>query len=88
MALLKTKEKQVEVAENTSLFNAADELGIPFGCRSGMCRTCESEIISGEENLTPRNDLEDAHELPKGHRLLCQCSITKGIVEVRPVNIF
>ncbi|HIH13599.1 TPA: 2Fe-2S iron-sulfur cluster binding domain-containing protein, partial [Candidatus Woesearchaeota archaeon] len=53
MAILKTAEKQVELADGSPILDAAKELGVPFGCHSGICGTCHIEVEEGMENLAP-----------------------------------
>jgi ferredoxin len=83
MATLEVNGQQKEVEDNMPLQPAADELGIMFGCRSGMCRTCECEVVEGMENLSPKNERENAHDLPENHRLMCQAEIKSGKVVVK-----
>ncbi|CAM5463594.1 CDP-6-deoxy-delta-3,4-glucoseen reductase [Eoetvoesiella caeni] len=66
---------QVTVASEQSILAAAIEngLGLPYSCKTGICRTCRGKIKSGEV------DLGDAHpdylsetERAQGYALLCQ----------------
>lgn len=54
-------------------------LGIPFGCESGICSTCLIRIKSGAENLSERTDQEEftleARGAAENERLACQCHI-------------
>ena len=47
MAILKTDNKEVEVPDGSSTMNAAEELGVSFGCRQGVCGTCKTEVVDG-----------------------------------------
>jgi ferredoxin len=82
MPTLEVNGQQKEV-EAGPLQLAADELGIIFGCRSGMCRTCECEVVEGMGNLSERNEREKTHNLPENNRLMCQAEITSGKVVVK-----
>jgi len=84
MAIIKVGEKQAEVNDGTALIDKCEEMDVSFGCREGICSTCEIKIISGMENLIPLTDNEKDFELEDGHRLTCQCVIEKGKVELTP----
>ncbi|MBS3127689.1 (2Fe-2S)-binding protein [Candidatus Woesearchaeota archaeon] len=84
MAILKTEHKQIEVKENESLIEACMDLGVPFGCQSGLCGTCRTEVLEGMENLNPRNDKELDMGIEGNERLMCQSRIVKnGIVKIK-----
>lgn len=84
MASLIVNGEEKEVAELSSLIEVAEDMDVPFGCQSGMCRTCEVEVLEGEKNLTEKTDAETI--LPEKHRLLCQCQIKEGTVKTRKLN--
>ena len=77
--------QQREIPDGSPIREAGEELGIPFGCRSGLCRTCEIEVIEGMSNLAEKNELEKDHDLPPNHRLACQARLMKGAVVIRSV---
>lgn len=83
MAKLKTDTKELEVPDGSPIMNAAEELGVPFGCRQGVCGTCKTEVIEGMDNLEPKNDRENEMGLDEHHRLMCQCKIKSGEVKIR-----
>ena len=56
--------------------------GIPFSCNSGVCGTCQIEVLEGAENLGELNDEEIELGMDRNHRLSCQCCILKGAVKV------
>ena len=83
MAILKTEDGSVEVPDGARIKHFAEELGVPFGCRSGICGTCKIDVISGAENLGELNDLEqEMGDRDTNHRLACQCTILKGEVKI------
>lgn len=82
MAILKTETKEVNVEDNSPIQMAADELGVPFGCRDGRCGTCQVEVVEGIENLSSPNEKEEAMGMTGPWRLCCQASIKKGIVKI------
>ncbi|MDP3640538.1 MAG: 2Fe-2S iron-sulfur cluster binding domain-containing protein [Nanoarchaeota archaeon] len=82
MAFVMRENQKVEVPDGSPIREACEELGIPFGCRSGLCRTCEIAVLEGMSNLAEKNDLEKDHDLPPHHRLACQAQLLKGTVKV------
>lgn len=83
MAILKTDSKEIEVPDGSPTMNAAEELGVPFGCRQGVCGTCKVEVVEGMENLEPKNDRELELNLDGNYRSMCQCKIKSGTVKIR-----
>ena len=83
MAKIRTAEQEIEIPDGSEIREACRELGVPFGCESGLCATCEIEVIEGEENLAPLNEAEEMMRLQHGHRLACQCKIMQGTVKIR-----
>ena len=45
MAKLIRGDEEVLVEEGSSLIDAAEKLGVNFGCRSGRCLTCMTEQL-------------------------------------------
>ena len=82
MAKLQFEDEIVEVEDGSFLKDAAEALGVPFGCSSGVCGTCLCDVISGEENLSSHSDAELEMDLKKTERLLCQCKIKSGLVKI------
>jgi ferredoxin len=84
MAVIKTSQEQVEVPDGSRVKPAAEKLGIPFGCRQGICGTCKIEVLEGSENLDELNEQEEAMgDRDRTHRLACQCSILKGTIKIK-----
>lgn len=83
MAKIKTAEQELELPDGSEIRETCRELGVPFGCESGLCGTCEIEIVEGEENLAPLNEAERAMRLEEPNRLACQCRILQGEVKIR-----
>ncbi len=83
MALLKsTSGEQVEIENNTPVIDGAESLGVPFGCRAGVCGTCKVTVTEGIENLSPKTDNEEALGLESNERCMCQASIKEGEVVI------
>jgi len=83
VAILKTAEKQVELADGSPILDAAKELGVPFGCHSGICGTCHIEVEEGMENLAPKT-LEEMDLGCQGQDWqACQVVIDEGTVTIR-----
>lgn len=63
---------------------------IASGCSDSTCSTCRIEVLSGEDMLTPRSDIEDAtlkaNQRDPNLRLACVAAVTSrgsGRLEVR-----
>jgi ferredoxin len=61
---------------------AAAELGVLFGCHSGVCGKCATTVLSGLNNLSAPSEEEKAMDLDPSRRLMCQCVIKKGTVKL------
>lgn len=83
MAKLKTESQEVEVPDGQPIQLAAEERGVLFGCRNGMCGTCRTEIAEGIENLSPPNEREQAMGMTGPWRLCCQAQIKSGTVKLK-----
>lgn len=82
-AKVKTAEQAVELPDGSEIREACRELGVPFGCESGLCGTCEIEIVEGYENLEPLNDREEQMGVSGNFRLACQCKIRSGEIRIK-----
>jgi len=82
MAILKHKDKEFTLENNSKIEETCKNLGVPFNCKNGTCGTCIVEVTEGKDNLTELNDKEKILGLDKKHRLACQCRIKSGTVEV------
>ncbi len=80
MAKLKSDSAEVEVADGAPIIDAAEELGVCFGCQSGNCGACLTQVTEGMENLSDYSDNEEAFGVEGQERLLCQCIIRGGEV--------
>lgn len=85
MAILKDDEKEIEVKDNDYAIDAAEELGVAFGCQDGRCGSCRVEIVEGMENLSEltQNELDAGITTEEPYRFLCQCKIKSGLVKIR-----
>jgi len=83
MARIITDKEIKEVPDGSELKKPCEEMGVPFGCESGVCRTCELEIVEGEDNLTELSENEKELGMDKKNRLACQCKLKKGDVKVK-----
>ncbi len=72
-----------EVTDGDKIHNAAEELGVQFGCEDGVCGTCIVEVEEGRENLQPLNDKEKDMGLEPAQRLCCQAKMKSGEVKFR-----
>ena len=83
MATIKTNEQSIELADGAEIRESCKELGVPFGCESGLCATCEVEVLEGYENLEPVNEAEELMGVEDNYRLACQCKIKSGEVKIK-----
>ena len=83
MAIIKTNDNQIELSDRAPIRDACEELGVLFGCRSGLCGTCMIDIVEGEENLSELSEEEVAMDRDRTHRLACQTKIKKGTVMIK-----
>lgn len=74
------EEKDVE--DGGKMKNAAEELGVLFGCEDGICGTCMINVVEGEKNITDLTQAEKDLERDAKNRLACQCKIKKGKVVI------
>jgi len=81
VAKIRTRS-QVKNAIDGASMEAAADLGVLFGCHSGVCGKCATNVVSGLNNLSAPTDEERAKNLEPGRRLMCQCRILKGTVKL------
>ena len=82
MAKIIFEEQEAEINDGDPIQESCEQLGIPFGCASGVCGVCTVKVIEGMENLNPRCQEEDDLELEEGERLACRCALKKGILKL------
>ena len=82
MAKLFIDNIEYDVPDGNQIAEACETAGIPFSCNSGVCGTCQIEIVEGAENLNELNKEEYDLGQDRNHRLGCQCKIISGIVKV------
>ena len=71
-----------ELADGAKIDAACEGAGIPFSCNSGVCGTCQIEVIEGAGNLSELNDEENDLGMDRNNRLSCQCAIKSGVVKI------
>ncbi len=72
-----------DVPDGTSVAEICEKSGVPFSCNSGVCGTCQIEILEGAENLGELNQEELDLGMDKRNRLACQCVIKCGTVKAK-----
>ena len=82
MAKLIIDNIEYEIPNGQQIAEACELAGIPFSCNSGVCGTCQIEILEGAENLNELNREENELAQDRNHRLGCQCKILSGAVKV------
>jgi ferredoxin len=81
MATIKTRTRNTSAIDGGSMESAA-EVGVQFGCHRGVCGRCATDVVSGLENLSALSEAEQAMDLDPARRLMCQCTISGGTVEL------
>ena len=72
---------EYEVPDGMCLAATCEKAGVPFSCNSGVCGTCQINIVEGQDNLKELNQEEKDLAMDRNHRLGCQCVISGGIVK-------
>ena len=73
---------EYEIQDGAKIDETCEKAGIPFSCNSGVCGTCQIEILEGSENLGELNQEEQDLGMDKNNRLSCQCMIKNGTVKI------
>ncbi|MBI5149738.1 MAG: (2Fe-2S)-binding protein [Candidatus Omnitrophica bacterium] len=82
MAKLIIDDKEFEIPDGGKIDAVCEKAGIPFSCNSGVCATCQVEVVEGAENLNELNTEETDLGMDRNNRLSCQCSIKGGTVRI------
>ena len=82
MAKLIIDNAEHQMPDGTSLAEICEKAGVPFSCNSGVCGTCQVEVLEGQENLGDLNQEEMDLGMDRNNRLSCQCIIKSGIVKI------
>ena len=81
MATIKSRSRQIDAIDGGSMESTAD-LGVLFGCHSGVCGKCATTVVSGLNNLSEPTTEEKDMGLDPDRRLMCQARINKGTVKL------
>lgn len=81
MATIKTRSSRINAIDGGSMESTVD-LGVLFGCHSGVCGKCATTVLSGLNNLSDPSDEEKDMGLDPDRRLMCQARINKGTVKL------
>lgn len=82
MAVLIIDQKEYPLKDGSPIAEICEQAGVPFSCHSGVCGTCQIEIVDGQENLNPVNQSEDDMGMDRNNRLCCQSVIRHGRVTI------
>ena len=83
MAKLIIDNAEHQMPDGTPLAGICEKSGVPFSCNSGVCGTCQIEILEGTQQLSQLNQEEKDLAMDKNHRLACQCKILSGHVKAK-----
>ncbi len=72
-----------ELPDGSSIAEICEKSGIPFSCNSGVCGTCQVEVLEGPGNLDELNQEENDLGMDRNNRLSCQCRIVSGAVRIK-----
>ena len=72
-----------DVPDGIALAEICEKAGVPFSCNSGVCGTCQIDVLEGADNLNELNQEEKDLAMDRNHRLACQCKILQGDVKVK-----
>lgn len=82
MATLHINGEIREIPEGTPFYKIAEEMGIIFGCREGICEVCRVKVVKGEEHLNEITQNEKDMGVSRPHRLCCQMIATSGDIHI------
>jgi ferredoxin len=82
MAKLIIDGAEHQIPDGGKIDAVCEKAGIPFSCNSGVCATCQIEILDGSDNLGELNQEEKDLGMDRKHRLSCQCVIKSGTVKI------
>jgi ferredoxin len=79
MAKVKLDDQEREMTPDDNFRETTEDMGVPFGCETGICGTCEVIVHKGGEHLTPLTPHERDMGLSESepYRLCCQCQLKK-----------
>lgn len=81
MPTIKSQSRQINAIVGGSMESTVD-LGVLFGCHSGVCGKCATTVVAGLNNLSEPTEEENAMGLDPERRLMCQSRINKGTVKL------
>lgn len=78
---LKHLNKQFSVPVGTTLLYALEQQQVPViaACRTGICGSCKTKVISGRYTTTSKETLTD-DEITAGYVLACSCQIESDLI--------
>lgn len=77
MVKIKLNDQEENVPPGAPMREPTEAMGLPYGCETGICGTCEVVVKSGGQHLTPLSPNEKEMGLTEAepYRLCCQCSL-------------
>ena len=82
------RRRECDAADGETILESALEAGIdyPFGCKSGNCGACKSELHSGEVQLAPYSEFALTEEEKERDLILACRAIPLSNCEVSPIG--
>jgi len=81
--ILENNKKEAQIPNGNQIKDTCELLGVPFGCKQGICGTCIIEVAEGMINLEVKNEREEEKGLFPNQRLACQCVIKGGTLRIK-----
>ena len=85
---LRSYERILNITDGETILESALEAGVdyPFGCKSGNCGACKSELHSGEVQLAPYSEFALTEEEKERDLILACRAIPLSDCEISPIG--
>jgi ferredoxin len=87
MASIKYGVKKLKVPDGDAVKSVCKDLGVFFSCEQGICGACRVDVKKGIENLGEMNQAESEWGLRGNERLMCQCKIKEGEIDIETPSV-
>jgi ferredoxin len=83
MATIIINNNSHPIPDGAAIRSICASYGVAFDCGTGVCGSCEIEVIEGAEHLNPVQPEETNLGLGQNRRLACLCIIKSGTVKIK-----